>query len=126
MTSPAEAHAAALAEGRLTFQRCRHCHHAWLPVREDCPNCLRADWGWEDASGGAKLISWVVYHTAYDDSVRDRLPYNVAVVELAEGPRLISNILAPNDALRGDMALQLVVQQEGGRGLARFAPLNPL
>ncbi len=111
-----------LEAGRLSFQRCRHCTHAWLPPREECPRCLRADWAWEEAGGAAKLVSWVVYHTAYDPAWAGRVPYNVAIVELAEGPRLISNILAPNDSLRGDMALRLVVEREGDRAVPRFAP----
>lgn len=122
MTTLFETQQAALAQGRLTFQRCAQCRHAWLPPREECPHCLSADWAWEGARGDARLISWVVYHTAYDDSVRDRLPYNVAVVELTEGPRLISNVLAPPAALQGDMALQLQIEQQGERWLARFAP----
>ena len=116
-------HRAALEQGRLVFQRCAHCRHAWLPPRPECPNCLRADWGWEAAEGTARLVSWVVYHIAYDEAFRDRLPYNVAIVELAEGPRLISSVLAPPEALAGDMPLRLVIEREGKRNLPRFAPL---
>jgi len=35
----------ALRQGRLTFQRCRKCRHAWLPPRAECPECLAAEWG---------------------------------------------------------------------------------
>jgi uncharacterized OB-fold protein len=111
----------ALAEGRLIFQRCRACRHAWLPAREECPQCLRADWAWEDASGQAKLISWVVYHVAFNDWYKAKLPYNVATVELAEGPRLLSNIVG-DTPLCIDMQLQSVIEHEDGIALARFRP----
>ena len=54
----------ALAQGRLTFQRCRRCNHAWLPARAECPECLAAEWDWQTASGKGRVISWVIYHHA--------------------------------------------------------------
>jgi len=112
----------ALDEGRLAFQRCNQCADAWLPPRSECPRCLSSDWHWADASGAATLVSWVVYHHGYHDYYATRLPYNVAVVELAEGPRLISNIVDATGPLAIDMPLRLVVQREAGVALARFTP----
>ena len=112
----------ALDEGRLAFQRCRTCGHAWLPARGECPRCLARESQWETASGAARLVSWVVYHHGYHDYYATRLPYNVAVVELTEGPRLISNVVDARDALRIDMPLRLVIQREAGVALARFTP----
>ncbi len=112
----------ALEQGRLTFQRCANCNHAWLPARTECPRCLAPEPRWEDATGRAKLVSWVVYHHGYHEYYAPRLPYNVAVVELDEGPRLISNVIADANRLRIDLPLRLEVQRESGVALARFAP----
>ena len=112
----------ALDEGRLLFQRCEACAHAWLPARSECPHCLARQPRWETASGRARLVSWVVYHHAYHDYYATRLPYNVAVVELDEGPRLVSNIVDARGDLRSDMPLEIVVQREAGTALARFRP----
>lgn len=114
----------ALEQGILTFQRCAACNAAWLPPRGECPECLAADWRWESASGRGKLVSWVVYHVAYHPAFKDRLPYTVAVVELAEGPRLISNVIGAADpeSLRIDQGLRLVVEHEHGFALPRFRP----
>lgn len=112
----------ALDEGRLVFQRCTACDHAWLPARGECARCLAREYRWEAASGQARLVSWVVYHHGYHPYFATRLPYNVAVVELAEGPRLISNIVDADDRLRIDMPLALVIQHESGVALARFRP----
>ncbi|MFN0318022.1 MAG: Zn-ribbon domain-containing OB-fold protein [Burkholderiales bacterium] len=109
-----------LKQGRLVYQRCNACHHAWLPPRAECPKCLAADWVWANASGKAKLISWVVYHHAYHPWFAKKLPYNVSVVELAEGPRLVSNVIDTGAKLRIDMPLQLVIESEGDVALARF------
>jgi uncharacterized OB-fold protein len=111
----------ALRQGRLTFQRCRHCANAWLPPRGECPKCLAAEWDWTDASGKGRVISWVTYHHAYHEAFRDRLPYNVALVELDEGPRLITNIVNADAGLKAERAVKLKIEDEHGVALARFA-----
>ena len=114
----------ALADGRHVFQRCPACGNAWLPPRRECPRCLRDGAVWETASGAARLISWVVYHTAFHPAFKARLPYAVAVVELAEGPRLISNIAGTDDleALAVGQPLRLVIEREGDVAIPRFRP----
>ncbi|MCC6247980.1 MAG: OB-fold domain-containing protein [Rubrivivax sp.] len=115
----------ALREGRLVFQRCG-CGHAWLPARHECPACLASAPGnarWEPASGRGTLVSWVVYHTAYHPAFESRLPYNVALVQLEEGPRLLTNIVDGHAALTSEAAdrpVELEVQWEGDLALARF------
>jgi hypothetical protein len=114
-----EAYSAALAEGRLVIQVCA-CGHRWMPPRTACSACLSLQWRWETAQGGGRLKSWVVYHTAFHDSFRERLPYNVALVELDEGPRLITNIVADNALLKAEARVRFVATPEGDRVLARF------
>lgn len=120
-TALTEPYWAGLEAGELRFQRCRACGNAWLPARPECPNCLKGDWTWTPASGRAKLVSWVVYHRAYHPFFADKLPYNVALVELDEGVRLISGVL---DAmpLRIEQPLQLRIQTVGGVALPKFVP----
>jgi len=110
----------ALAQGRLMFQRC-DCGLAWLPARRECPQCLSDKVRWENATGTGKLVSWVVYHMAYSDAFKDKLPYNVAVVELDEGPRLITNMLGAHEALACDAPVRLAIEVVDGLALARFA-----
>ena len=114
----------ALAQGSLAFQRCTQCGHAWLPPRSECPACLADNYHWEKAGGDARLVSWVTYHIAYHPAFKDRLPYTVAVVELDEGPRLISNVVGIDDApaLTIDQRLRLVIEREGGTAVPRFTP----
>lgn len=112
----------ALAEGRLDYQCCKACSNAWLPARTECPKCLSPEWTWKTASGKATLISWVIYHHAYHPWFAKKLPYNVSVVQLAEGPRLISNVMETGTRLRIDMPLELVIEREADVALARFKP----
>ncbi len=92
------------------------------PAREACPRCLGTEHSWQDGSGRAEVVSWVVYHTAHHDAFKERVPYNVAIVALEEGPRLITNVLAPHDTLRVGMPVALKVEEESGFALARFVP----
>ena len=114
-------HRAALDDGRLAFQRCRACGCAWLPVREECPRCLVADHEWRDASGTGRLISWCVYHRTPLPDFQERIPYTVFIVELAEGPRLISSPAAGTGGeLRIDAPVELVVERDGSAAIPRF------
>ena len=115
-----------LKQGHLSFQRCSACGHAWLPAREQCPQCLGEAWTREDAAGGARLISWVVYRTAFHPAFESRLPYTVAVIELDEGPRLISNVLGDAGVLRIEQRLTLAIEDESGTALPRFRVATPL
>lgn len=109
----------ALDSGYLAYQRCS-CGHKWLPARRECPSCLKTGAEWVSASGRGRIVSWVVYRTAYHDAFKTRLPYVVAIVELEEGPRLISNYIGPRENLRIDLPVELVIERERGFALARF------
>lgn len=111
-----------LAEGALRFQRCDGCGHAWLPPRSHCPACLGTQIRWEAASGGGRIVSWVVYRRAYAPHLKDRIPYNVAIVALDEGPRLLTNITdsATGEGLSLGAAVDLTIEEDDGLHLPRF------
>ena len=88
---------------RLSFQRCQHCRKAWFPPSRLCAHCLSSEAHWEDASGRGVIFSFVVVHRVYHPYFADKVPYVVAVVELEEGPRLLTNIIdiTPEDVRCG-------------------------
>lgn len=96
----------AAKEHRLVIQRCADCHELRHPVGPQCPKCQSFEWDTVEASGAATLYSFTVAHhpkhPAFD------YPLVIAVVELAEGTRLIANLagIAPEEAEIG-MALEL-------------------
>ena len=120
--NPGEHYWQALERGAHEFQRCSGCNNAWLPAREDCPACWSPKWRWERATGRGRIVSWVIFHTAFHEAFAKRLPYNVAVVELAEGPRLYTNIVNLGDH-KGDVtdrSVSLVIERDHDRALPRF------
>ena len=120
--NPGEHYWRALAHGAHEFQRCNTCTAAWLPAREECPACWSSQWTWERASGRGRIVSWVIFHTAFHAAFAKRLPYNVAVVELAEGPRLYTNIVNLGDH-QGDVtdrSVSLVIEHDHDRAVPRF------
>jgi len=113
----------ALNEGRLVFQECEQ-QHRWLPTRDFCPNCLSDRFKFVNAVGRAKLLSWVVYNSALSDAFKDQVPYNVALVQLEEGPKMMTNILMPNDELKAEMDLELEIVNQDNFKLAKFKPIT--
>ncbi|MBI2847623.1 MAG: Zn-ribbon domain-containing OB-fold protein [Chloroflexi bacterium] len=77
----------------LVIQRCSDCGHYRNPPSPNCPRCLSPNAHWPKLSGRGKVFSWVVFHRVYAPGFANEVPYNVAVVELDEGPKVISNII---------------------------------
>jgi uncharacterized OB-fold protein len=80
-------------DGVLKLQRCTSCGHLRYPIAAVCPRCMKSGVAWEQLSGRGTVFSFVVFHHAYNDAWRDRIPYNVALVELEEGPTVLSNVV---------------------------------
>lgn len=112
--------AAALAQGRFQIQHCAACgQHVFYP-RALCPYCGSAQLGWVKASGAAQVYS----STTVRRKAEVGGDYNVALVDLAEGPRLMSRIdgIAP-DQVRIGMRVQARVIDDPAKGkLLVFMP----
>lgn len=111
-----------LAEGQLKYQHCNACGENWLPARAACPGCLTPDGEWRVSKGRGKIVSWVVYHHAYADFLKAWVPYDVTIVELDEGPRLLTNVVNSDAgrALKPDLPVVLKVETVEGTAFARF------
>ena len=93
------------------LQRCASCHKLWAPNGPVCPHCFSEDYTWEALSGRGKIASWVVFHKLYHPAFANDLPYNVAFIELDEGPRVIANVVGiPNEELRIGMPVEVVFE----------------
>ncbi|MBW5484727.1 bifunctional MaoC family dehydratase N-terminal/OB-fold nucleic acid binding domain-containing protein [Streptomyces bambusae] len=93
-------------EHRLLIQRCTGCGTLRFPWLPGCNHCASLGWDTVEACGAGTVFSYVVMHhppfPAFDP------PYAVALVELAEGVRMISNITGvPYDKVRIGMPVQL-------------------
>lgn len=91
----------AAAAGRLLIRRCGACARAHHYPREFCPYCWSEDVTWEDASGLATLYTWSVVHRNDLPPFGERTPYVAAVVDLAEGPRMSTEVVGASPPSRG-------------------------
>ena len=96
-----------LQQGELRLQRCLVCSTFAHPPRLMCPECGSFDREWVAVSGRGTVYSYVVTRQAIHPSFEGHTPYATVVVELAEGPRLTSNLV---DVAVDDIAIGLPVE----------------
>lgn len=111
------------AAGELRLQRCGNCDKHYFPPRPFCPTCLSREVTWEAVSGRGRLHTYLINHYPLPPGWEE--PYAIAVVELDEGPRMMSNILdVPNtpEDLVLDMSLEVVFEDRDGIALPQFRP----
>lgn len=113
----------AAAEGRFELPRCNACNEAiWYP-RLFCPHCGGRDISWFEASGSGHIYSFTVVERG-QGRWREHSPYVLAYVELAEGPRMLTNIIDvdPDDVSIGQQVTVRFEPGADGGALVRFAP----
>ena len=114
----------ALREHKLLIQRCSDCEHAYYYPRPFCPECLSANVAWEEASGRGRLYSFVINYRAAPGFVS---PYVIAVVELEEGPRMMTNLVGVEpdpELVRCEMPVEIIFDDvTTDVTLPRFRPL---
>lgn len=86
-------------QGQLRLQYCTQCQHYQFYPRFYCMHCGAKTMQWRDASGHGVIYSYTVIHLNKAPAFVANTPYNVAIVQLEEGPRILSNIVdvAPTD-----------------------------
>jgi uncharacterized OB-fold protein len=96
-------------QGHLRMQRCGECGHIRFPISHVCPDCLSYQFAWTDLSGRGTVFAYIVYHQLYNKAFAADIPYNVALVQLDEGPRMYSNVVGcSNDAVKIGDRLEVV------------------
>lgn len=113
----------ATAEGRFQLQRCNACDTVlWFP-RRHCPSCWTENISTFDASGKGIIYSFAVIRKGAM-LYKEAGPFVVAYVELAEGPRVMTNIVECDvDAVKVGMPVEVVWHDTGqGNALYRFRP----
>ena len=96
----------AAEEERLLVRHCLDCGEYSYYPRPFCPKCWSEHVEWYQASGKATLYTWSVIYSNDMPPFKDRVPYVAAVVDLEEGPRMMTNVIdTPFDDLRVGMDL---------------------
>jgi len=75
----------------LVFQRCKECGTWRHPPRPVCPKCRSFEKEWAPSTGKGAVYSWVTYQESPHPGFK--APYSVALVEMEEGVRLVSNMV---------------------------------
>ncbi|MFP6697163.1 MAG: Zn-ribbon domain-containing OB-fold protein [Alphaproteobacteria bacterium] len=115
MTPEAKPYWEGLREGKLMLPECNDCGKAFFYPRIACPNCHSRNVGWVQASGKGKLYSFQIAYRALNPAFKIPPPYVLAMVELEEGPRLMSNLInveADPDVIKCDMAVEVVFEKQ--------------
>jgi uncharacterized OB-fold protein len=110
-------------DGELRLQRCLACRQLRYPIAPLCPHCLSPEVTWSRMSGGGTVFSFVIFRHAYHPAWRDKVPYCVALVELDEGPRMLTNLVGcdPEDVRVGQSATLTFNRVNAEISLPQFA-----
>lgn len=109
----------AAAEGRFLVRQCRACGKAhWYP-RSLCPLCASIDTEWREGSGAGRVYTFSVMRRGSAGE-----PFVIAYVELAEGPRMMTQVVGcdPASVSVGMAVRQVFVRSPGGFAVPCFAP----
>ena len=115
MTPEAKPYWDGLNEGKLMLPKCGDCGKVFFFPRILCPECHSRNVGWIQASGKGTLYSFEIAHRALNPAFKVEPPFILAMVELAEGPRMLSNLINiepdPN-VVKCDMPVEVVFEKQ--------------
>lgn len=111
-------------KGELRMQQCGDCGHIRFPPALLCARCLSESAEWVKLSGRGTLYSWIVVHQSQHPAFNADVPYNVAIIELEEGPRLHTNVIGcPNEEIHIGMPVEVAFETvSGDTALVKFRP----
>ncbi len=96
----------------LWIQRCTECSHVFFYPRLHCPKCMSDNLQWFQATGKGTLYSYMINHRPAP-GFEDDAPYAIAMVQLEEGPRMMTNIVGIENTPENlvlDMPLEVVFE----------------
>lgn len=109
---------------QLVVQNCNDCERPYFYPRPFCPGCGGSNVEWMPCSGYATLYSYVINHRPAQGF---EAPYVIAIVALAEGPHLLSNIVNVDPIPQNlplDMPLRVVFTPRGNLKVPLFEPAS--
>lgn len=111
----------ACREGRLTMQACRDCGELAFYAVQICPACASSNLEWKTLRGTGKIHSLTEVHRPSAPVFAGSVPYIVALIQVTEGPIMMSNIVGP-DAMQAKIGddVEVVFEDLGDVVLPRF------
>ena len=116
----------AAREHRLVLQHCASCDRPIHYPRVACPHCGGSDLDWRPVSGRGTVYSFTVVVSNAPSAFLAEMPYVVAVIELDEGVRMLSNIVeADPEHLSCDLPVEVVFEElDEHFTLPKFRPVR--
>jgi uncharacterized protein len=113
-----------VAAHAMELQRCGRCETFRFYPTAVCPHCFSTDFTWQPISGAARLYSFSVVHKPVTEAFEAETPYVVALVTLAEGPTLMTNLLdVPEESIEIGMPLRIGYRDYDGFSLPFALPV---
>jgi uncharacterized OB-fold protein len=111
-------------EGKLLLQYCEQCRQHQFYPRLYCMHCSSTKLQWVQASGNGRIYSYTVIHRNKTPEFVQDVPYNVIIVQLDEGPRMMSNLVQSEASqLRVDLPVMVIFDRVTDEiSLPRFKP----
>ncbi|MSO38472.1 MAG: hypothetical protein EXQ69_09545 [Acidimicrobiia bacterium] len=75
------------------LQRCAQCARLRFYPRALCPYCYSHEASWQPVAGKGFVYAATVVHRPPSPAFAADVPYVVAIIELDEGPRMMSNVV---------------------------------
>ncbi len=99
-------------EGELRLQLCGACGRFRYAPKRLCPTCLSEEFEWRTVSGRGEVYTFTIEHHAYSPAWEGETPYVIAVIELEEGPRMMSRLVGCDpDAVRIGLAVHVTFEK---------------
>ena len=117
---------AATLAGELRIQRCNACGRHYFYPRPFCRYCASRDVEWRTVSGRGRLLSYIINYRPLPPAAPDQ-PQIIALVELEEGPRMLTNIVgvpADPERLPLDAPVQVSFEPRGDQAIPVFRLAN--
>lgn len=114
----------ACRERRFVLQRCTDCGQHQFPPRVLCSHCGLQSLEWAEGDGAGAVYSFTIVHRPPEPSFQPDVPYVVAVIQLDDGPRMMSNVVGIEpDQMRIGMRVRPVFEEATDEiTLLKFTP----
>jgi len=104
-----------LAEGELSYQQCEACSSSVFPPRVLCPACGSPEMVWKKSSGHGVVYSATTLYKRGED------PYNVSLIDVDEGFRMMSSVInVPADDVTIGARVMLQISTDGEEPIPNF------
>ncbi|UOQ84509.1 Zn-ribbon domain-containing OB-fold protein [Gracilibacillus salinarum] len=96
-----------MEQKKFNLQRCEDCKHWIFYPRAHCPHCFGNRLTWQEATGKGRLKTWSIVHRASHPAWQSLTPYAVGIVELEEGPSMLTHLLIRAEELHYQLPVEI-------------------